>query len=481
MERESRQREAEIDNVRNLHDDAEDEIPDAIGQPEMDQMEDDPIFEPEIHVSPPVIVREHPREQAAKAAAPRQIEGPSRPVSNGTSTSHHSQVAGTAKIPRASRSIRRGADELSNEAEADAEENEQEKEDEGQDEIPDVEVEEEPTLSIEPDRLWGHQTALDKIFSYIEEYREARKEFYDKRYRRKNELRAIKEICELCGISASGYEDLQVISSYDGPSEPDERQIEQSLPDVLKLVEELNPDDEGEDEDNRTKAAAQVYLYVFPALIHLLQAAVKYHCSIIAPDGPHAMLSFPGLASLGKIFSIIDTLDQRSKDWKTKPKLNDKVHVVKDMRNKVTIKLREIAQDLSKRASILRKRDDDLQMQKLEAEAARRRRELERRQEEERSIMREKMARLGNLYFERLKVEPNIYRQSQLRTPKFGDRRPELDANGEPFERVSMFQHQYSNHVHHEWEDGEQEWQDDEHQALIDGLKTFYGTCIEPS
>ena len=480
-EGEKRQREAESENQHIRHHDDEDdedddeEIPHVISGHEMNQIQDGPLFDPELQTNPEIIVRNRLRGPPAEVVVSRQATSLSKPPSNGIPNSHRGQVTQTVKAPRVSRRFRRDTDESNEEAEA-----ELEQEDDSQHEDSGVEMEASPTIrSNELDRLWGHQAALNKIFSDVKEYRKAREWFYDNEYRTINELPVIKEICDKCSGTALRYRYLQVTSSYNGLSEADERKAEQSLPDILNLVKELDPDDEGADEDDHATAVTQVYVYVFPALVHLLQAAVQYHCSIIAPDGPKAMLNTPGLDSLGKIFDIIETLDGRSRGWKSKPDASAKFHVVKDMRNKIIAKMRQIAQELCKRAAILRKNAVSIHKQKLEAEAARHQRELERQQEAERFVMKEKMARLGNLYFERLKVEPDIYRQSKLRTPKFGDRRPELDANGEPFERVSMFQERNTSHIPHEWHDDEQEWQDCENEAIIYGLKTYYGTCIE--
>ena len=482
MEREKRRRQAESENPHTVDDDAEEneEIPHIVSEPEMDQAEDEPLLEPDLRTNPETIIRKHIHGTPAEVVILRQATSSSKPSSNGNVSSQRSEVTQTEKASKVSRQNRRDSDKSNEEAKAGIEEDEQGEEDEGQDKDSGVEMNASSTIrSHEPDRLWGHQAALNKIFSDAEKYRKARKKFYENQYRGHNELPMIKEICDLCDTIVLDYENLQATSSYIGLSDVDEKQVEQCLPNILNLVEELDPDAEDENEDSDTTAATQVYLYVFPALIHLLEAAVKYHCSIIAPDGPNAMLDASRLNSLGEIFGIIETLDQHSKDWKAKPEMSGKLHFVRDMRIKVIVKLRKIANDLRKHAMTLSQMAADFRKRRLEALAARQQQELERQQEAERLVMKEKTTRLCTLYFERLKIEPDIYRQSKLRTPKFGARRPELDANGEPFERVSMFQERNGSHIPHQWEDGEQEWQDCENEAIIDGLKTYYGTCIE--
>jgi hypothetical protein len=486
METEKRRREAEPENQYTIHDDddaeEDEEISDVIRVREVHQMRESPLFVPAIRMSPQIRVRSRLRGSPAKVVVPRQTKRSSRPPSKEISSSHRDQAAQTVKARKVFRLIQPDTDESNEGSEVGLEGNELEEEDEGQHEDSDAEMEASSTRrSNVPDRLWGHQATLDKIFSTVEEYREARKESYNNEYRSKKEV--IKEICDLCDDTASRYMDLQTTSSFSGLSEPDENQVEQSLPDILRLVNELDPDDEDNGEDNdkddHSITATQVYLYVFPALVDLLKAAAEYHCSIIASDDPRAMLGIPGLDSLDKIFRIIETLDRHSKSWKAKPKASGKLHVVRDMRNDVITKLKKIAEDLREHAEFQRIHADNIHKQKLEAEAARRQYELEQRQEAERLVMKEKMARLGNLYFERLKLEPDIYRQPKLRVPKFGHRNPELDANGEPFERISMFQERNGSHIPHGWEDAEQEWQDCENEAIIDGLKTYYGMCTE--
>lgn len=339
-----------------------------------------------------------------------------------------------------------------------------------------LDVEEQVATTV--DRVYGQQPLLNQIFSAVEKFREEKKGKYGAQYHRTDEIRSIGNVLKICVQTASAYADLQDIVQDDKPFAAEEQKLERTLASLLKIVSRLNPDQDEYEE----VYATQVYLYVFPELIDLLRQAITFYATVASlEDSQPRDIALTDLESLVMIGNVIQTLDSHSRKWKTKPNRDNSV--VRPIRYQVLAPLRKVLEDWQWHVKKLRERQKEAEVARQYAEEQRRQRDQEERQMRGRAARQEKTGRLARLCIARMAAEPDRYRRFRyFRMPKLRSRRPEVDANGEEFERLPIFKSRRAlSHLPHPWEDGEEEWQKDERAALIKALQRFQGKYNNPS
>lgn len=343
---------------------------------------------------------------------------------------------------------------------------------------------EEQQASATVDRLYGQQPVLNKIFSAIEQLRKDRKGEYTVRYRENNEIQSIRNVSKICEQTASNYANLQGGLQYNEPFITEQQELERTLSSLLKIISKLDPDQK-EDEN---EYATQVYLYVFPGLIDLLQQAAKFYSTVASLDDSQLRhIDLTGLEPLVMIGKVIQTLDRHSRHWiqilnihtgRWKAKPDTDMNVMRPIRYQVLAPLKRVLELWQRHLKNLRQKQAQIEAARQDAEDLRCRREDEERRMKADKVRQKKVYRLRELYMARMAmdIEPDIHRRRFLRMPKLNSQRPEIDANGEEFERIPMFTSRPpSSHLPHPWEDGVEEWRKYERAALMEALEKFQG------
>jgi len=322
------------------------------------------------------------------------------------------------------------------------------------------------TATVE--RLYGQQSALDDIFKHVRSFRKDKKSAINR-----GKLRSIKIVSKLCKQTASNYKTLRQLSENGDTSPAEAHELESTLPALLNAVSALNPDHKKSSEDSED-LAAQIYLFIFPALVDVLRQASRYYTSLLAEDDTDEQISLDALNSLATIYNIIDRLDQNSRLWKTKP--SPRLRVVLPVRYRIIAPLRASFVALQRSTKKARIREEEIKATQ-EIAANKRRKLLEDLVESNKASIRyKKIDRLRALYLERMAVEPDIRRRlSYLRMPKLNKKLREIDSNGEEFERMPLFGTRVAPHMPEFLQVEGEEWADDERRALIEGLEKFNG------
>lgn len=372
---------------------------------------------------------------------------------------------------------KKAANEEAQEADAETREEAEAIEEEDQDKNEYEADDAESSLSLIVDRLYGQQAALNGIFTAIRQLkrRKEMKEAYSAEYREQHELSSINKVSKLCEQAASNYAELRGLLEHDQECTSEEQELEQMLLSVYESVARLNPDEMSDDEDG--EGAYQIYACIFVGLIQLLNQATKYYSAITGHDDPQATdIDLARLQSIIIIASAIESLDKHSRDWKSKPDTSK--NIVKPIRNNAIAPLKKVLKIWRDNA-----RSIEAKLQKEEAKRQRRetlrpQREQEEREVQARVVRQEKIDRLRRLYLARMVVEPDVrLRRHHLRMPKLSTVGPEVDANGDAFERVAVFTTRNpADHIPNASDDGEESWSYEQRRALEKGLERFAGS-----
>jgi len=365
-------------------------------------------------------------------------------------------------------------------AELEAEENGQDEEEEyieseneesGEDEEEDDSEAEAAKSSMQQtatvERLYGQQSALDDVFKYVRSFRKDKKRAINR-----GKFRSIKIVSKICKQTASNYKTLRELSENGDSSPAEAHELESTLPGLFNAVSGLDPDQES-NEDNEEQAA-QIYLFIFPALVDVLRQATRYYTSLLAEDDPDEQMSLDALNSLVTIYKMIDKLDQNSRRWKTKP--SSRLRVVQPVRNNIIAPLRATFVALERSTKKVRIREAEIKAtQEIVANKLRKLRD-DVVEEHKVTIRYKKIDRLRALYLARMEVEPDVRRRlSHLRMPKLNKKLREIDSNGEEFERMPLFGTRVAPHMPEFMQVEGEEWADEERRALMEGLEKFKG------
>ncbi|OCK80917.1 hypothetical protein K432DRAFT_381792 [Lepidopterella palustris CBS 459.81] len=308
--------------------------------------------------------------------------------------------------------------------------------------------------------LLGERSRLQEIFILVKK----------ERRRIPYATTTCKNISRACRAACKHFEEARISLAGD----EDDEALGNTLIDIHDMIENLK--------DNTTKEpklqlTQDIYARTIPSLVRVLEEALSYykHVERLHQSGDELELSVDSLAKVTNLVSSILSLQTLVHTWGKK--LDSSLGIVKPIRNKVIAPLKLVEKTFKRELQRQEQR-------KAEREASRKAIAQQQRAEKEYTRKREVAAkeaarqqRWYYLHLDRIECEPDITLHDRLRNKCVEDSE-ELDANGEPIERLSLLGERDGPRRPEATNMEGLDWTDEELEALIDGLRKYAGPRV---
>ena len=293
----------------------------------------------------------------------------------------------------------------------------------------------------------------------------------------KPETDAAASIGELCRAIIKTYEAFLTLSHDE--IQPFMDTLDEQLHDLEELTKQLDPATEPKKSANAL--LIDIYTAIIPDMVQVLQAAFNYFGASAAAESRG--LSITGVGELCNIAKLIVNVYEPAYVW-GRGKL-DGMYIVKPVQNKIITPIKKIIQAFRRQYDKMM-REESVHKLALRQMQRQKNEEGDRlRQEEAHRRFLERKLRRDELYLARRDAEKSLtdVRIRHLAQPEDWPTTVrslvEVDANGEPYERVELFKpredfsSQYWAQAFERVED--EPWSDEQEHTLIIGLERFSG------
>ncbi|KAK5740489.1 hypothetical protein LTR17_004526 [Elasticomyces elasticus] len=250
---------------------------------------------------------------------------------------------------------------------------------------------------------------------------------------------------------------------------------EDAATDLIAVADEVDAlhDASNDEEDfGNMRRVKNIYFHLFPQLVKMVWEMVRSYEALDRRAEPDALPTKVRLRQVKEVIKLIIDLGAGAKGY-SRP--SSELALVQPVDNGIVAPLKAIYRELTIAYQNLERRAEDRRQRQLEAERNARAAEQERREERQAEQIRKTKQRWEKLHTERLYAESTniISREKRKHLLYASEPNPEYDQNGEPFERMEVFQPRVGPSPAAVEHARSVVWDEDESQALADGLKHF--------
>lgn len=320
--------------------------------------------------------------------------------------------------------------------------------------------------SEEDEGLYGQRAILNRIFVSLGDIGVQRQGGSKRKRRFSAETQTGADLSGACSKARAMYRQLQTA----GESHDDLASVKDALMELLAEIREkthdLNP---GDSEEGVEMLVQDVWALIFPNLTKLLREAIRYYDMSSSEK--------ESIYVLAELVKIVLELGERAASWKTKPPSD--LAIVKPVRNNVIAPLKRVGQAFEVEIRKRWRSEEEERQRRKHAKQLKKKQEQERLRREEDERLHEWGERRSAMYLARIQAEPDSRRYRHLRMPKARPATSDIDANGEPYERMVFFKSRSSvdpvpggvgNTI-----DDDADWSEEQELALLEGLEEFSG------
>ncbi|KAK4958243.1 hypothetical protein LTR10_004669 [Elasticomyces elasticus] len=242
---------------------------------------------------------------------------------------------------------------------------------------------------------------------------------------------------------------------------------------VANEVDALHDASNDEEDFGNMRRVKNIYFHLFPQLVKMVWEMVRGYEALDRRAEPDALPTKLRLRQVKEVIKLIVDLGTGAKQY-SRP--SSELALVQPVDNGIVAPLKTIYRELTIAYQNLEQRAEVRRQRQLEVERNARAAEQERREERLAEQIRKTRQRWEKLHTERLYAESTniISREKRKHLLCESEPRPEYDQNGEPFERVEVFQTRVGPSPAAVERAKSVVWDEDESQALAEKLK-YYG------
>ncbi|KAK4901671.1 hypothetical protein LTR27_001443 [Elasticomyces elasticus] len=241
---------------------------------------------------------------------------------------------------------------------------------------------------------------------------------------------------------------------------------------VANEVDALHDASNDEEDFGNMRRVKNIYFHLFPQLVKMVWEMVRSYEALDRRAEPDALPTRLRLRQVKEVIKLIIDLGGGAKEY-SRP--SSELALVQPVDNGIVVPLKTIYRELTIAYQNLEQRAEARRQRQLEAERNALAAEQEWREERQAEQIRKTRQRWEKLHTERLYAESTniISREKRKHLLYESEPIPEYDRNGEPFERMEVFQPRVGPSPAAVERARSVVWDEDESQALADGLKHF--------